>query len=163
MADQLVDLDEVEADCWGHFLESAALLYEALNRRLLAEHRLALFDVRLLELLATSDPGTMRMGGIADALMLPQNRVSAQVRRLEAAGLVHRHGVVGDRRAVVADLTPRGRRRLRFALDTYARLIRAHYLGPLTRRQMIALGDSARRVGAGLRAGAGEGRDRPIY
>ena len=152
-------LDELEGYCWSHFFESAWLFYGTLNRQLLDEHRLTLFDVQLLDLLAKSDAGSVRMGAVAETLMLPPSRVTAQVRRLEVDGLVQRHASPDDRRGVMACLTQEGRKRLGSALRTYARLVRVHYLGQLTRRQMIALGDTTRRIGSALKSGLSAGPD----
>lgn len=130
-------------------------LYILLNRKLLDAHKLTLFDVLLLEILAGSGSGSARVGDLAQALMLTPSRVSQQIRRLEAQGLVQRSASNRDRRGVVAIITHDGRARLRPALVTYGRLVRAHYLDPLSRPQMAALGDCARRINTGINPGAG--------
>lgn len=48
-------------------------------------------------------------------------------------------------------ITRKGQDHLRPALQTYAASVRRHYLAPLTREQMTALGDSTRRVGDPLK------------
>lgn len=128
-------------------------LYILLNRKLLEAHKLTLFDVLLLKILAGSGSGSARVGDLAQALMLTPSRVSQQIRRLEAQGLVQRSASNRDRRGVIAIITHDGMARLRPALVTYGRVVRTHYLGPLSRPQMAALGDCSRRINTGMNPG----------
>ncbi len=141
-----------ELGSWNDFIEAATHLYVALNRKLLEDHKLSLLDVTLLRTLANADQGSARMGELAQELALRPSRVSEQVRRLESEGLVSRTTSKRDRRGVVATITREGRARLQLALATYASGVRSLYLGPLSRQQMTALGDSARRIDWALRA-----------
>ncbi|MCV7001366.1 hypothetical protein [Mycolicibacterium alvei] len=59
-----------------------------------------------------------------------------------------------DWRGVLAGITSEGRARAAPAVATYARALRTHYLDHLSRRQMIALGDTCRRISTSLRAAA---------
>lgn len=147
----LPGLDELELHCWQEFTETATRLYAALNRQLADAHGLSLLDVKLLRVLANSPKGCARMGELADALAVTRSRVSQQMYRLEAQGLARRSRSADDRRVVIASITREGGLRLKPALRTYARAVRAHYLNPLTRRQMTALGDSCRRIESALR------------
>jgi DNA-binding MarR family transcriptional regulator len=152
---RLPGLDEFEQRCWQHFTDAAAFLYAAERRQLLDVHGLTLLDVMLLRLLANSRKGSARMGELAQALALIPSRVSQQIRRLEAHGLVRRSKSSDDRRVVIASITIEGQAKLKPVLRTYARGVRALYLSPLTRQQMTALGDSSRRIDSALRdAGA---------
>ena len=143
-------LDDIEQNSWQHFLDTAMRLYILLNRKLMDAHKLTLFDVLLLEMLAESDSGSARMGDLAHALMLTPSRVSQQIRRLESQGLVQRSTSSRDRRGVVATITHDGLARFRPALATYSQVVRTHYLDQLTRPQMAALGDSSRRINSGM-------------
>lgn len=152
MTTTLPGLDDDENMCWHHFLESSSLLLDTLNRELLNAHRLTFSDVQLLDLLAKSGVGGVRMGELAEALLLLPSRVNEQVGRLELSGFVVRSSSTRDRRGVVATVTTEGRQRLKGALTTYAQLIRAHYLNQLSRQQMTALGESCRRIAVGVKA-----------
>lgn len=145
-AGQLPGLDDTEQSCWQSFLEASSLLLEALNRRLMETHKLSLFDFLVLDMLATSPNGSARMGDLAQALVLGPSRVTQQIRRLESEGLVRRARSTSDRRGVVASVTREGVARLRPAARTYADAIRTYYLDQMSRQQMIALGDSCRRI-----------------
>ncbi|MHA3024803.1 MarR family winged helix-turn-helix transcriptional regulator [Mycobacterium sp. BMJ-28] len=147
---RLPALDETEQCSWEHYLDAAMRLYILLNRKLLDAHKLTLFDVLLLQILAGSGSGSARVGDLAQALMLTPSRVSQQIRRLESQGLVQRSASNRDRRGVVAIITHDGMARIRPALVTYARVVRTHYLDQLSRPQMAALGDCSRRITSGV-------------
>ncbi|MGV0813187.1 MarR family transcriptional regulator [Mycolicibacterium boenickei] len=136
---------------WGRFGEAAELLYREINAALVAKHGLAVPDVHLLVLLNEESRRPIRMGTLADALVLAPSRVTWQVRRLEVRGLVRRFRSREDGRGVAVGITRQGQDHLRPVLRTYVMLVRQFYLGPLERDQMTALGDSARRVGEALK------------
>jgi DNA-binding MarR family transcriptional regulator len=145
-------VDIAEQRSWQNFLDSALRLYATLNRMLGETHGLSLNDVRLLDLLDRSPAGAERMGDLADELMSLPSRVTRQARRLEAQGLVHRVTSPDDGRGVLATITENGRHQVRSAMVTYAEGVRTHYLGRLSRPQVTALGESCRRISAGLGA-----------
>ncbi|OIN81374.1 MarR family winged helix-turn-helix transcriptional regulator [Mycobacterium malmoense] len=144
--DHLPGLDDIEQRCWQAFLESSAQLLETLERQLVKAHELTLFDFLVMDLLAKSRSGSARMGDLAQALAVGPSRVTQQVSRMEAEGLVRRSRSVKDGRGVIATITPEGRTRLRPATRTYAQLIRKLYLDQMSRREMIAMSDSCRRI-----------------
>lgn len=148
----LAGLDETEQRCWQHFLNTSARLLETLHRKLVDEHQLALYDFLVLDLLARSPGGSARMRDLAHELVLRPSRVTQQISRLESQGLVQRRRSTNDGRGVVASITREGRARVRPAAKTYAQAVRELYLGPVSRREMIVLGDSCRRIGAPLKS-----------
>ena len=151
--DQLPGLDEVEQSCWQMFLESSTRILETLNRRLMTAHRLTMFDFLVLDVLAKSRGGSARMGDLAQILVVGPSRVTQQVQRLEADGLVRRSRSADDGRVVIASITRNGLMRVKPAAHTYGRQIRMHYLDQMSRNQMIAMGDCCRRISIPL-AGA---------
>jgi DNA-binding MarR family transcriptional regulator len=151
--DQLPGLDDIERSCWQIFLESSTRLLETLNRRLMTAHRLTMFDFLVLDVLAKSRGGSARMGDLAQTLVVGPSRVTQQVQRLEAEGLVRRSRSADDGRVVIASITRNGLMRVKPAAHTYGRQIRKHYLDQMSRNQMIAMGDSCRRISTPL-AGA---------
>jgi DNA-binding MarR family transcriptional regulator len=150
--DHLPGLDEMEQRCWQAFLESSTRLLEMLNKRLLDAHQLTMFDFLVLDLLAKANGGSARMGDLAQELAVGPSRVTQQIRRLEAEGLVRRSRSTNDGRGVIASITREGRARVKPAVKTYAQAVRKHYLDQMSRRQMIAMGDSCRRVNHPLKA-----------
>lgn len=155
MTDSLPGLDENENRTWAHFLESATLVIDELNQQLMSCHGMSLADVQLLDLLATSKKGSARVGDIVDELIVSPSTLTGQITRLEEAGLVRRGASSKDRRRVLITLTPAGRRRLEPVLVTYASFVRMNFLNPMTRRQMLAVGDNSRRISEGLKGADG--------
>jgi DNA-binding MarR family transcriptional regulator len=143
-------LDADELNTWQHFLGAATQVYDVLNRELLARHTLTLMEAVLLDFLAKSPTGSARMGELATVLTALPSRATQQIRRLESQGLVRRSASGVDRRGVEAYITNAGRAAVQAALVTYAKGVRAHFLSPLSRSQMIVMGDGCRRIGDAL-------------
>jgi DNA-binding MarR family transcriptional regulator len=150
-ASDMPGLDIAEQRSWQNFLDSALRMYATLNRGLTEQHKLTLVDVRLLDMLDKSETGSARMGDLAEALMSLPSRVTRQIRRLEAQGLVKRTASPDDGRGVLATITDDGRELVRKAMVTYCQSVRAHFLGQLSRPQMAAMGENCRRISTGLK------------
>lgn len=146
------ELSDDEWRSWKRFGESAELLYREINVALTVKYDLAVPDVHLLNLLNSGSRRWLRMGALAEALVLSPSRVTWQVSRLEERGLVRRFRSRDDGRGVVVGITRQGREYLLPVLRTYAVLVRRHYLAPITRDQMTALGAGTRRIGEALRS-----------
>lgn len=153
-ANHLPGLDEIEQRCWQAFLESSTLLLAMVNRRLLIRHGLHLFDFLVLDALARSANGSVRMGDLAHMVVLSPSRLTELMRRLEAQGWVSRNRSRTDGRGVIASITRDGRALVRSAARTYAEAVRVYYLLQVSRPQVIALGDACRRISVPLKASA---------
>jgi DNA-binding MarR family transcriptional regulator len=156
----LPGLDDLEGRCWRQFTNSSRRLLASMNSTLVATHHLTLPDVLALYVLAACD-GPARMSVLARSLMLTPSRVTQQISRLETRGLVRRTSSPGNMRAVFADITSQGRVRATPAVETYAQAIRTQYLDRLSRRQMIALGDTCRRISAPLKSPSATAKPNP--
>jgi DNA-binding MarR family transcriptional regulator len=144
-------LDIAEQKSWQSFLDCGLRLYATLNRRITDQHQLSLTDVRVLDVLGNAASGSARMGDLAEALASLPSRLTRQIGRLEAQGLVRRGASPDDRRGVVASITDDGRTAWRQAMQTYGQGVRTYYLGQLSRTQMMAMGENCRRITAGLK------------
>jgi len=150
---QLPGLDFVEQTCWDEFFDSSIRLFAALDSRIKLLHAITLADVRLLDLLATSDRGAFRRSELSDALLLPPSRVGLIIRHLKPRRLVTQSPPPHDqrdRRGVFVSITAAGRARLEAARKTFAEEVRTHYLDRMSHHQMIALTDSHRRINTQL-------------
>ncbi|WKG06470.1 MarR family winged helix-turn-helix transcriptional regulator [Mycolicibacterium sp. HK-90] len=136
---------------WECFQEVAGLLYREIDVALMAKHGLTIPDVHILHRLNNVPRQGVRIGALAELLVLAPSRVTWQVGRLEYRGLARRVRSRKDRRIVVVGITRKGQDQLGHALRTYAAIVRRDYLAPLTREQMTALGDCARRVSDALK------------
>ena len=150
-ASDMPGLDIAEERSWQNFLEASLRIYGTLNKTLSEKHKLSLVDVRLLEILSRSDTGAARMGDLAEQLLSLPSRVTRQIRRLESAGLVEREASPDDGRGVLAGITDSGRAVVQEAMVTHSESVREHFLGPLTRPQMSALGENCRWISADLK------------
>ncbi|WP_264004825.1 MarR family winged helix-turn-helix transcriptional regulator [Mycolicibacterium sphagni] len=142
--------DEFEATAWLQFESVAMALQSVVNRGLVQQHQLSLADVQLLAYLKSRGPS--QMGTLAEMLMVTPSAITQQTQRLERRRLVRRDASSDDGRRVLATITKGGARLATASLETYARLVRAHFLDELSRPQMIALGDGCRRISARLKA-----------
>ncbi|MCV7260866.1 MarR family winged helix-turn-helix transcriptional regulator [Mycobacterium shimoidei] len=150
-ASRMPGLDIAEQKSWQNYLDSTLRLYAALNRCLTEAHQLSLVDVRVLEMLDEARGGSLRMGDLADALPSLPSRLTRQIRRLEIQGLVRRSASPDDRRGVFATITDDGREAVQRAMVTYAQGVQTHFLGPLSRSQVAAMGENCRRISVALK------------
>ena len=153
-----LDVGDGEWQQWERFGESAELLYREINAALIYRHDLGVPDLQLLNLHNADARRRVRMGTLADALVLAPSRLTWQVGRLEVRGFVRRFPSREDKRGIVVGITRQGQNHLRPALCTYAMFVRQFYLAPLNREQMTALGDGARRVSDALKNDCAETR-----
>lgn len=157
-ASAMPGLDIAEQRAWENFLDAALRIYGSLNKTLSEAHKLSLVDVRLLEILDSSETGSARMGDLAEQLLSLPSRVTRQIRRLEQAGLVRREASPEDGRGVLASITDRGRDVVVGAMSTYSDAVRERFLGPLTRPQMAAVGENCRRLSVAARGNGTDGK-----
>lgn len=142
----LPEFDDTEQQHWQAFLEASLAMTDQLNRALVRAHELTLFDVMVLQCIRRAPNQAAAMGDIAAALVFEPSRLTYQIRVLESRGLVARSVGKRDKRNVMVSMTGTGHAQLAAALKTYARLLRTHFLAPLTRQQMVAMSDSCRRI-----------------
>lgn len=157
-ASAMPGLDIAEQRAWENFLDAALRIYGSLNRTLSEAHKLSLVDVRLLEILHTSETGSARMGDLAEQLLSLPSRVTRQIRRLEEAGLVRREASPDDGRGVLASITDQGRETVTVAMSTYSEAVRERFLAPLTRPQISAVGENCRRLSMAAKASGTNGK-----
>ena len=77
--------------------------------------------------LGQAPEGRMRMGELADSLLLTPSGVTRLVDRMEAEGLVQRQQCPSDRRGWNAVITSAGRARLRAAAPVHLRGVEQHF------------------------------------
>jgi DNA-binding MarR family transcriptional regulator len=77
----------------------------------------------------------MRMGELADSLLVSRSRISHAVARLVEAGWVRREEHAGDRRGAVASLTDAGFQALSAAAPGHVEGVRGHLFDRLSAEQ----------------------------
>ena len=123
------DLDPAEQAAWYGLLRTHADLVRALDRELQERCGISFGDYDVLVTLANGPAEGLRMGQLAEAIVLSPSGVTRVVTRLERDGLVERRAE--NQRVVRAVLTDRGRRRLEEAAPIHLDGIRRRFLEPL--------------------------------
>lgn len=124
---------------WRGYIVGSALLDYRLNRELQDEHDVPLADYEILVRLSEQPGHRMRMTQLATDVASSKSRVSHQIGRLEATGLVRRELCASDGRGVWAVLTEQGHDALVAAAPTHLRGVREHLVDHLTPAQQETL------------------------
>ncbi|SDI11670.1 DNA-binding transcriptional regulator, MarR family [Nonomuraea jiangxiensis] len=107
--------------------------------RELQEHSLSLNDYEILVNLSESPERRMRMSDLADATIQSRSRLSHQISRMEAKGLVTREDCRDDRRGTFAVLTDEGWETIQRAAPFHVASVREHFVDRLTDDQLDAI------------------------
>jgi DNA-binding MarR family transcriptional regulator len=157
-------LDPEQQRAWRGWLDLNAQLSAVLNRHLLATSGLSLSDYDVLVALTDVPERTLRLFELGARLGWEKSRVSKQVSRMEARGLVLRRECPEDRRGAFVDLTDDGLEAIRSAAPAHVDLVQRLVFDGLNRTQVRALAAVSRtvleRLGE-LDAGQGVRREAP--
>jgi DNA-binding MarR family transcriptional regulator len=121
-------------------------LRQKLNSELQDEHNLPLPDYEVLVRLSEQEDHQMRMTVLAEQVAQSKSRLSHQISRLEAAGLVRRTHCPNDARGVLAELTPKGMQQLKTAAPTHVEGVRDHLIDLISPEERAILADIFERV-----------------
>ena len=141
-------LDETEARAWRGLLRMTWLIEGGIGRDLI-EAGLSFADYHVLASLSETPGHQMRITDLAARISWSKSRLSHQLSRMQARGLVCRSTCPTDARGALAVLTPAGLEAIVAAAPGHVESIRRHLLGRLTADQVLALGDIAEAVLAG--------------
>ena len=131
---------------WATFLRAHARVTRLLERELHDEQRMALADYDVLIQLATTDERRLRMGELAERLLLSRSGITRLVDRLEREGFVERATCESDRRGQWAQLTERGYARLRDATPVHLRGVAEHFIDRIPADELDELQQTLSRV-----------------
>ncbi|MCU1696761.1 MAG: MarR family transcriptional regulator [Mycobacterium sp.] len=122
---------------WRNYLTMTARLQSAMSRQLQADCGLSLADYDVL--VALDEQRGCRIAELGERLGWEQSRLSHQLSRMRARGLVVRSGAADDRRAATVDLTDDGRAALTSAAPGHAELVRNVVFEAASAAQLRAL------------------------
>lgn len=145
-------LSQRELAAWRGLLVAHSRLIATLDEELEREHGIPLGSYEVLLHLAEAPEGSLRMGDLADRLLLSRSGLTRMIDRLVARDLVERHSCPDDRRGTYARLTPAGRELFDAAHPTHLRGIRQHFLDHLAAGDVERLGEIWDRICAGAGA-----------
>ncbi len=148
-------LDDRELAAWRGMLETHSRLVHELDAELERDHGLPLSSYEVLMYLGDAKGGRLRMGELADRLLLSRSGITRLVDRLVGQGLIARERCSNDGRGYFALLTDAGREKLAAARPAHLDGVRRHFLARLDDREIDALGGiwahlQGERPGSGL-------------
>jgi DNA-binding MarR family transcriptional regulator len=135
-----------EQRAWRAWLDAHAGLSARLNRELQASSGLSLSDYDVLVHLTDVPEGRLRAFELGGGLQWEKSRVSRQVARMAARGLVAREASPEDGRGAYVVLTPAGRRAIEDAAPGHVELVRRLLFDGLTAQQVRNLATVALEV-----------------
>lgn len=131
-------LDAEEQQAWRGWLELHTQLSARLNRDLQATSGLSLADYEILVALTDTDvpDRSLRMFELGERLQWEKSRVSKQVSRMEARGLLVRRNCADDRRGAFVELTEQGLAAIAAAAPGHVALVRELFFEGLDEQQV---------------------------
>ena len=116
---------------WFAYMRVALRLNYEISRELQADSDMSHQDFHVLNALADSPGERLQLSDLAVRIGWERSRVSHQVLRMEARGLVERRPSSTDARATDAVLTPQGRDALHQAIPGHAALVKQMFFDGL--------------------------------
>jgi DNA-binding MarR family transcriptional regulator len=139
---------------WRAFLRAHARVERRLDEDLRTRHGLSLQEYETLLHLAESPERGLRMGRLADSLLLSKSGVTRLVDRLVEDGLVARTSCASDARGAEATLTALGLARLRAAAPTHLDGIRRYFFAAIEADDLAVVERAMDAISEGLCIGA---------
>ncbi len=143
-------LSDRELAAWKGLLATHSRLVHELDAELESRHGLPLSSYEVLMNLDYADGNRLRMGELADRLLLSRSGITRLADRLEKQGLIERRRCDDDGRGYFAQLTDRGRDLVTTARPDHLADVRRHFVDRLDAEEIDALGAIWKRLnGAG--------------
>jgi DNA-binding MarR family transcriptional regulator len=139
-----LDVDEDRA--WRGWLAMAELLRSQVAHDLLADSGLSDSDYLVLVQLSESEGRRVRMNDLAARLNWSKSRLSHQLARMQARGLVEREECPSDARGAFAVLSPGGLAEIERAAPKHVESVRRHLIDILDREQLAQLSAISERI-----------------
>jgi DNA-binding MarR family transcriptional regulator len=124
---------------WYGNMQATMRSLQRIDRDVEAATGLPIASIELLVNVAMMEGERIRMGELADTLLLSRGGATRLVARLEEAGLVEREIPPDDRRATYAVLTDKGRELLETGTPAMQKAVEEHYLGYLDEDELAVL------------------------
>jgi DNA-binding MarR family transcriptional regulator len=144
-------LDAEQQASWRAWLSAQLLLAQAFERDLKTASDMSMAEYEVLVRLSEAPDRRLRMSELADRTLASRSRLSHQISRMEADGLVGREECLTDKRGWWATLTERGWEVLVAAAPCHVASVRRHLVDVLTTDELATLGRILEKVNAPLR------------
>lgn len=132
-------LSESQATAWENYQRMRVRLSGRLNRELAQHTGLSEADFEILSALTETPDDSVRAIALRCGLEWEKSRLSHQLKRMEARGLVQREECVEDNRGTVIRVTESGRKLANDARACYEQAVRRYFIDLLTPEQMEVL------------------------
>jgi DNA-binding MarR family transcriptional regulator len=133
-------LTDRELAAWRGLLATHSRLVHELDAELEREHGLPLSSYEVLMNLADAEGNHLRMGELADRLLLSKSGITRLADRLEKQGLIARRRCDDDGRGYFAELTESGRDLIAAARPGHLEAVRRRFLNRLEPSEIDELG-----------------------
>lgn len=143
-------LTQDEQQAWRAWISASRLLNQKLSEVLEEKHGLSLSDYEILAWLSEAPQQRIRMSELAKHSLVSKSRLTHQIARLEADGLVTRKSCKNDGRGLYASLTKRGYNKLVKAAPDHVQSVRENLVDVLGPSDFTALGKSCKTVTSNL-------------
>lgn len=139
---------EDELATWRAFLRAHAVVTRQIERELVEAGGLSLSEFDVLVTLAQAPEASLRLGDLAERVVLTKSGMTRLLDRLEASGLLERRACELDRRGQYARLTPAGRTALRRATRPHLRGVARGFSVPVGAASRSAFRRTLERIAA---------------
>ncbi|CAN5160539.1 MarR family winged helix-turn-helix transcriptional regulator [soil metagenome] len=140
------EVSENDWQLWRDFMAMHQQLARELDRQLQRDAGISQADWSVLHVLSDVPDRKLRTGELAELLAWEKSRVSHQVTRMEARGLLERSDCDTDGRGTWVGLTTEGRRTLLGAMSEHALAIRQLFFDNLGDTEKSAISEASRRI-----------------
>lgn len=131
-------LSDEEQAAWGAYIRLAKMLMRQLDRDL-HPFGLTTSDYEILVELSEAPAARLRMTELADRTAQSRSRLSHQITRMEAKGLVRRVACDGDKRGTYAVITPRGMATIERVAPSHVESVRRHFIDNIAPADLAGL------------------------
>jgi DNA-binding MarR family transcriptional regulator len=130
-----------EQTAWRAYIRLAKMLMRQLDRDL-HPFGLTTNDYEILAELSESPGHRLRMTELADLTAQSRSRLSHQVARMQARGLIHRDACDGDKRGTFAVVTPRGLAIVERVAPSHVDSVRRNFLDQVSPEHLALLSEA---------------------
>ena len=129
-------------DAWRGIIFANAKVFRSVEPKLEEHSGISLVFLDVLSRLVDAPGGSLRMQELQDRSLFTHSGMTRLVDRIEAAGLVRREAVPGDRRGVSVVVTPEGARLYAEAFARHKADLMRDFASRLTPAQIEAVADA---------------------
>lgn len=133
------ELTDEQMAAWESFVFAHSTAMSQIERALFEAKTISLTWYDVLVALSNAPDQRLRMGDLANSLVLSRSGLTRLIDRIEHAGLVRREKSVDDKRGAIAILTESGEAAVQDAWPHYARGIAQYFAHNLTASEVRVL------------------------